>query len=380
MVMNIDYEKVPTPCYVCDCDSLIENVAIINHVREKTNCHILLALKAFAMVSVFPLLEGTFAGTAASSLNEARLGYKEFDGHVHVYAPAYIETEFEELLQYTDHIIFNSFSQWNRFRERVKKFAKHIQCGLRINPEYSVVKTEKYDPCVKFSRLGAVQCQFQHHTLNGLTGLHFHSHCASSADDLERTLEVVSTKFEHILARLDWVNLGGGHHITSVGYDLPKLCSLLNKFKNKFDIEIYIEPGEAVALNAGVLVTTVLDIIHNEIEIAILDSSASAHMPDVLEMPYQPDVLGASKSAIYQHQYRLTGLTCLAGDIIGDYYFEHPLRIGSKVVFLDMLHYTMVKNTTFNGLNLPSIATWSDEKGLIIVREFAYEDYRSRLS
>ena len=378
--MSIDYDNVPTPCYVCDCDRLLKNVTVLDQVREKTDCRILLALKAFALARVFPLLRRTFAGTAASSLNEAKLGYEEFGGLVHVCAPAYIETQFKELLRYADYIVFNSFYQLDRYRKLVKATHKPIQCGLRINPECSVVTTEKYDPCARFSRLGVVQSQVQEHNLDGLTGLHFHSLCASSADDLKKTIEAVTDKFGYILDRIEWINLGGGHHITTEDYNRPKLCSLLNEFKSKFNVQLYIEPGEAVALNAGVLVTSVLDIVHNEIEIAILDTSATAHMPDVLEMPYQPGVVGASTTAIYPHRYRLTGLTCLAGDIIGDYYFEYPLRIGSKVVFLDMLHYTMVKNTTFNGIDLPHIATWSDDEGLVIVKEFGYEDYKSRLS
>ena len=378
--MSIGYGKVTTPCYICDNDRLRENLAILNQIPQKSGCQLLLALKAFAMVNVFPLLKQTLAGTAASSVNEARLGYEEFGGFVHMYAPAYIESQLSQLLGYSDYIIFNSFSQWRRFKDQVVNLPKPVKCGLRINPEYSVVKTEKYDPCARFSRLGIVQNQLQENELDGITGFHFHTHCESSAVDFERSLQIICDKFEQILYQLEWVNLGGGHHITKEGYDVTKLCSLLSKFKNTFNVDVFLEPGEAIALNAGVLVTTVLDIIHNEIDIAILDSSAVAHMPDVLEMPYQPRIIGASKSSVYPHHYQLAGLTCLAGDVIGNYYFEEPLRIGSRVVFLDMLHYTMVKNTTFNGVGLPSIATWSGDQGLSIVKEFGYEDYKSRLS
>ena len=378
--MSIDYEKASTPCYVCDYDRLKENLAILDQVSKKSGCHLLLALKAFAMANVFPLLKQTLVGTAASSLNEARLGYEEFGGVVHLYAPAYIESQLDQLLEYSNHIIFNSFSQWRRFKDRVVNFPKPIHCGLRINPEYSVVKIEKYDPCVRFSRLGIVLNQLHQYELDGITGLHFHTHCESSADDFERTLQVIHNKCGQLLHSLEWVNLGGGHHITKPGYDVNKLCSLLTTFRQTFNVDVYIEPGEAVALNSGVLVATVLDIIHNEIDIAILDSSAVAHMPDVLEMPYQPTIIGASISSIYPHHYQLAGLTCLAGDVIGNYYFKEPLHIGSKVVFLDMLHYTMVKNTTFNGIELPNIATWSDDQGLSVIKKFGYEEYRSRLS
>ena len=377
--MSVDYDLVPTPCYVCDTDRLLQNLAILRQVQEASECTILLALKAFAMVRVFPLLKQTVKGTAASSLNEAKLGCEEFGGSVHLYAPAYVDDQFNELLHYSNHIVFNSLSQWNRYKKDVQTYNKPVKCGLRINPEYSVVKTSKYDPCVKFSRLGVVLSQIQLDEMDGITGFHFHTHCESSAEDFERTLNTIDDKFGHIIPRLDWINFGGGHHITSSDYDTDKLCSLIREFRGRYGIEVFLEPGEAIALNAGVLVAKVLDIIHNEIDIAILDTSATAHMPDVLEMPYRPKVAGGSTESLSPHRYRLAGLTCLAGDVIGDYYFEAPLQIGSKVVFFDMLHYTMVKNTMFNGVGLPSIATWSDEEGLRIVKEFGYNDYKSRL-
>ena len=378
--MSIDYEQVSTPCYVCDNDRILKNLAILNSVQEASGCTLLLALKAFAMVSVFPLLKRTLKGTAASSLNEAKLGREEFGGMLHVYAPAYSDAHIQKLAQYADYMVFNSCSQWKRYRETVRQVNKKVNCGIRINPEYSVVKTSKYDPCGKFSRLGVVLDQLHADDLDGITGFHFHTHCESSAVDLERTLHIIERKFGTFIRQLRWVNLGGGYQLTRSDYAIDKLSSLVREFSRRYDVEVFMEPGEAVALNAGVLVATVLDIVHNEIDIAILDTSATAHMPDVLEMPYQPDVLDASTQPVHPHHYRLAGLTCLAGDIIGDYYLKDPLHVGSRVVFSDMLHYTMVKNTTFNGIGLPSIAMWSEESGLSIVKEFGYDDYRSRLS
>ncbi len=302
-------------------------------MQERTGCKIIMALKGFAMFSVFPLIREHLYGIAASSLHEARLGYEEFGREVHVFAPAYKEAEFEELLRYSNHIIFNSFSQWNRFKRQLAGLKSRVSCGIRVNPEHSEVKVALYDPCAPFSRLGVTLENFQEDHLDGITGLHFHTLCELNADSLARTLQVFEKKFGAFIERMQWVNFGGGHHITRADYDVDLLCELITDFKKRYPVEVYLEPGEAVVLNAGVLVASVLDIIHNRMDIAILDASAAAHTPDVLEMPYQPEIEGAGKSGEYPHTYRLGGPTCLAGDVFGDYSFPEPLRIGSKAGF-----------------------------------------------
>ncbi len=375
--------KVPiTPCYVIDEKLLIKNLEILADIEHRSGCKIMLALKAFAMFSTFPLIHKYLSGIAASSLNEARLGSQKFGGDVHVCAPAYREDEIDELISCATHINFNSFSQWKRFKQKVIVSRSNLRAGLRINPEHSEVEVALYDPCAPGSRLGIKADSFEGEDLNGITGLHFHNLCELNSDSLERTLAVVEEKFGSILPQMQWVNFGGGHHITRPDYDVDRLCRLIIDFRKKYNIEVYLEPGEAVVLNAGFLVSTVLDIIHDdEIDIAILDTSAAAHMPDVLEMPYRPEVLGADEPGKTENTYRLGGLTCLAGDVIGDYSFSEPLEAGSRVVFTDMAHYTMVKNNTFNGVSLPAIAMLEAESGEIrIVREFAYKDYRDRLS
>lgn len=379
--MNVDLTAIPTPCYVIDKTALKGNLEILSSVQEKTGCKILLALKAFAMFSVFPFIHNYLAGTAASSLDEARLGHEEFKGETHVYAPAFKEEEFEQILQYADCINFNSFSQWRRFKPFVDSCKKDIRCGMRINPEYSEVPVEIYNPCAPYSRLGVTADAIENQDLSGLSGLLFHTCCEQNVDALERTLKVVEEKYGAYIGRMKWINFGGGQHITRKDYNVERLCDLIVRFKKRYEVEVYLEPGEAVVLEAGVLVTSVLDIIKNEIDIAILDTSASAHMPDVLEMPYRPEIDGAAEKGRFPHTYRLGGLTCLAGDVIGDYSFPEPLKVGSKIVLRDMAHYTMVKNTTFNGVRLPSIAVYDPEDGrLAIVRSFDFEDYKNRLS
>jgi len=377
---TFDLTNLPTPCYVLDEPFLERNLRILDAVQERTGCKIIMALKGFAMFSVFPLIREHLYGIAASSLHEARLGYEEFGREVHVFAPAYKEAEFEELLRYSNHIIFNSFSQWNHFKRKLAGLRSRVTCGMRVNPEHSEVKVPLYDPCAPFSRLGVTLENFRADHLDGITGLHFHTLCELNADSLARTLQVFEEKFGAVIERMQWVNFGGGHHITRADYDVDLLCDLITVFKKRYPVEVYLEPGEAVVLNAGVLVASVLDIIHNRMDIAILDASAAAHMPDVLEMPYQPEIEGAGKSGEYPNTYRLGGTTCLAGDVFGDYSFPEPLRIGSKVVFTDMAHYTMVKNNTFNGVGLPSIAIRDAQQQIRIVRQFGYEDYRNRLS
>lgn len=379
--LTLDLDRVPTPCYVVDEDALEANLKTLASVQDRTGCKILLALKGFAMFSLFPLVRKYLCGTAASSLHEAQLGFEEFGGEVHVYAPAYRDDEFPKYLAYADHVVFNSFSQWRRFRPIIEESRPPVSCGIRINPEHSEVKVRLYDPCAPCSRLGVTARSFDGQSLEGISGLHFHTLCELNADSLERTLDAVEKKFGRYLGGMQWVNFGGGHHITRTDYDIERLCRLINNVRRRHDLQVYLEPSEAIALKAGILAASVLDIVHNEIDIAILDTSAAAHMPDVLDMPYRPEIIGAGEPGRYPHTYRLGGLTCLAGDVIGDYSFPEPLHVGSRIAFLDMAHYTMVKNNTFNGLRLPSIAIHKPSTGdFRIVRAFDYEDYKSRLS
>ena len=374
--------KLPfTPCYVVDELRLRENLEILKTVQDRTNCKIIMALKGFAMFSVFPIVKEYLYGVAASSLNEARLGFEEFQEEVHTYSPAYRQDEIQEIIRYSDHICFNSFSQWEQYKKLVFNSKKNIKCALRVNPEHSEVKVKLYDPCASGSRLGIRAEDLEGKDLSDITGLHFHTLCELNSDSLERTLRVFEEKFAPFLKGVSWVNFGGGHHITREDYDLELLCRIINNFKNRYNVEVYLEPGEAIALNTGVLASTVLDIVHNEVDIAILDTSAAAHMPDVLEMPYRPLIDGSGNPGEYKYTYRLGGLTCLAGDVIGDYSFKEELKPGDVLIFNDMAHYTMVKNNTFNGVNLPGIILFdSKEDDLKTIREFGYEDYKNRLS
>jgi carboxynorspermidine decarboxylase len=379
--MNIDIGKLPTPCYIVDERLLIKNLELLHSVQERTGCSILLALKGFSMHSVFPLVAKYLKGITSSSLFEARLGYEKMGKEVHAFAPAYIDEEFDELLTYCDHIVFNSFDQWNKFKDRVKNVkSKKIECGIRINPEYSEIETPIYNPCYKNSRLGVTLPNFRPDDLEGIDGLHFHTMCEQNSDTLERTIKVVDEKFGKYIAKMKWLNLGGGHHITRPDYDIETLVRSILFFKDKYGVDIYLEPGEAIALNTGFLVAKVLDIVDNGMKIAILDTSAACHMPDVIEMPYRPNIIDAGNPDEYSNTYRLGGLTCLAGDVIGDYSFKQPLKPGDKLVFCDMAHYTMVKNNMFNGVNLPSIALYNEAEGIKIIRQFNFEDYCSRLS
>ena len=379
--MDIDYSKLPSPCYIVDERLFLRNLEILHSVQQRTGCKILLALKGFSMYSVFPLVGKYLKGVTASSLFEARLGYEEMGKEVHIYAPAYIEEEFDEILSNCDHIIFNSFDQWNRFKAKVKSIkTKKISCGIRINPEYSEIETPIYNPCFQNSRLGVTLSNFRSEELEGIEGLHFHTMCEQNSDTLERTIQVVDQKFGEFIKTMKWLNFGGGHHITRPDYDIETLIRSITFFQDKYGVDIYLEPGEAVALNTGFLVASVLDIVDNGMKIAILDTSAACHMPDVLEMPYRPIIIDAGMPDEYPYTYRLGGLTCLAGDIIGDYSFRQPLKPGDKLVFCDMAHYTMVKNNMFNGVNLPSIALFNEEKGIKIVKQFGYEDFKTRLS
>jgi len=377
ILKNIEY----TPCYVVDEGLLRKNLSILKKVQDETGCKIILALKGFAMFSTFSIISEYLHGVTASSLDEARLGFEEFGKEVHACAPAYREEEIDELIKYCGHITFNSFSQWELFRDKMFSRGKKVKCGLRINPEHSEVKVKIYDPCASGSRLGIRLRDFDGNSLEGISGLHFHTLCELNSDSLQRTLKAVEKKFGKYIERMEWVNFGGGHHITREDYDVKLLCKLIKDFRKKYKAEVYLEPGEAIALNTGFLVTRVMDIVSNDRDIAILDTSAAAHMPDVLEMPYRPKIIGAALPGEKKYTYRLAGMTCLAGDVIGDYSFDHRLERGMPLVFTDMAHYTMVKNNTFNGIRLPSIALYSPKSRKVkVVRKFTYHDYRNRLS
>lgn len=379
--MILPLKDIPTPCYVINQGLLEKNLKALKAVQDTSGGKIILALKGFACWSLFPLIRKYLAGTAASSLDEARLGFEEFGKEVHLCGPVYRESEFKNLLSYCSHITFNSFSQWRKFRPLVKKYGQKVNCGIRINPQHSEVNVPLYDPCARYSRLGVTAKEFQEQELDGITGLHFHTLCELNSDALERTLKAVEAKFGQYLKMMEWVNFGGGHHITRPDYDREKLCQLVKSFRERYGCRVYLEPGEAIALNTGVLVAQVLDIVRNEMDIAIMDTSAAAHMPDVLEMPYRPKIVNAGNPGEYPCTYRLTGPTCLAGDVIGDYSFRRPLKTGDKLVFLDMAHYTMVKNNTFNGVRLPSIAIYRPKTRKVkVIKIFGYEDYRNRLS
>ena len=370
-------KQVQTPAYVVDQGLLTKNLEILKSVQDRTGCHILLAQKAFSMFYFYPLIGRYLKGTTASSLYEAKLGKEEMGGETHIFSPAYLEREFDEVLSLCDHIVFNSFTQWKKYKEKALQSGK--SCGLRINPECSTQDHAIYDPCSPGSRLGIPVSAFEGENLDGIEGLHFHTLCEQNADALQKTLEAVEQKFGRFLYRMKWLNFGGGHHITRADYDIGTLVSCILHMKEKYDLEIYLEPGEAVALNAGFLVTRVEDIVRNGMDIAILDTSAACHMPDVIEMPYRPPLLDSGMPGEKAYTYRLGGPTCRAGDIIGDYSFDQPLQIGDKLVFGDMAIYSMVKNNTFNGVKLPDIAV-KDETGVHVVKHFEYENFKGRLS
>jgi len=375
----MNFQTIPTPCFVVDAARLQRNLDTLASVKARTGCKILLALKGFAMWSLFPMIGKKLDGVCASSPWEARLGREEFNREVHAFAAAYSEADLRELLILCDEIDFNSFAQWNRFKHFFQPLENKVKAGLRINPECSTGRTALYDPCAPKSRLGITRDQFDGESLDGISGLHFHTLCEQNADALEITLEAVEEKFGEFLPQMKWINFGGGHHITRADYDMDLLCKLINDFKKKYGVQVILEPGEAVALNAGVLITTVLDVVQNAGEIAILDCSCTCHMPDVLEMPYRPNISGAEASGEKKYTYRLAGMSCLAGDVIGDYSFDQPLQPGDRLIFEDMAHYTMVKTSMFNGIQHPSIAIQRGDK-VEIVREFHYEDYKNRLS
>lgn len=380
-----NYKNIPTPSYVVEEELLIKNLEILKNVIEKTGCKILLAQKCFSMFYTYPLISKYISGTTASGLFEAKLGKEYMEGETHVYSSAFREDEFDEVVEVSDHIVFNSFNQFYKYRD--KALQKNKKIGLRINPECTTqTDHEIYDPCSPFSRMGIIKKEFENKDIKGISGLHFHTLCEQNSDDLVTTIKAVEEKFGEYLYDLEWLNFGGGHHITRDDYDVELLIKTINYIQEKYKVLVYLEPGEAVALNAGFLVSTVLDIVENGKKIAILDTSAACHMPDVIEMPYTPQIIGAKTDQSNPYAYRLAGPTCLAGDIIGDYTFEKELNIGDRVIFCDMAIYSMVKNNTFNGINLPKIAYKSCDKqnendeNISIIRSFGYEDFKMRLS
>lgn len=370
---------ISTPYFLVDETRLVQNLEILRQVADQAGCKILLAQKAFSMFSCYPLLRRYLAGSTASGLYEARLGREHFGGETHVFSPAYKPEEFEELLSYADHFVFNSPRQLQKFGPAAKAAGKAV--GLRVNPECSTQEGHAiYDPCAPGSRLGTTLANFDESLLPLLDGLHFHTLCEQNSDDLETTVAAFEEKFGKYLRGLKWINLGGGHHITRKDYDRERLVWIVKHLKETYQVEVYLEPGEAVVLNAGFLVTSVLETLHNGMDIAILDTSAACHMPDVLEMPYRPPLQNSGESGEKAYTYRLGGPTCLAGDVIGDYSFDAPLNEGDRLVFEDMALYTMVKTNTFNGMPLPAIV-WRDANGQEkLVKAFGYEDFKNRLS
>ena len=411
---NFDSTRVPSPCFVVDEVAIENNLKILNRVQKESGAKVLLALKAFSMFCLAPLITKYLSGTCSSGLHEALLGYEEFGGNksgsehkeMHVFSAAFTEPDLKELLTFSDHIVFNSFNQWQRFQPLIQQAKlerlenngyenkQALDFGLRINPMHSEGAAEIYDPCAAGSRLGIPFDTFKQNVPTpddlvaaGINGLHFHTLCEQLFEPLDRTLAAVEEQFGEYLHKMDWVNFGGGHHITHPDYDVDKLIARVKAFQDKYDVQVYLEPGEAIAIHTGVLVSEVLDLGYNQMDLAILDTSATCHMPDTLEMPYRAEVIDlTSKSAAGEkgdkkYSYRLGGQTCLAGDVMGDYSFDQPLVIGQRLMFDDMSHYTMVKTSTFNGIGLPSLALWNSETDEVtVVKQFGYQDFKQRLS
>lgn len=374
------FDQVKTPCYVVDEKKLKENLRILRDVEQRSGAHILLAQKAFSMFSLYPLIGTYLSGTTASGLYEARLGHEEMGKENHVFAPAYKKEHMEELVKICDHIIFNSFGQY----ERYKDICRNVSVGIRVNPQFSTQEGhEIYDPCGEFSRLGVTLEQFPKNVEFGegfIEGIHFHTLCEQNVDDLISTFGAVEEQFGQWFSKVKWINMGGGHHITREDYGREELISFIRRVREKYQVEVYLEPGEAIALNAGYLVTEVMDKVKNGREILILDASAACHMPDVLEMPYRPPLRGGYEPGEKSYTYRLSSLTCLAGDVIGDYSFDREIQVGERLVFEDMAIYSMVKNNTFNGIPLPDICLLKESGEIETVRQFGYEDFKERLS
>ena len=385
LACRFDPARVATPAFVVDEGLLADNLTVLGRVKARTGCRILLALKCFAMYRVFPQLAEVLDGVCCSSPHEARLGREEFGREVHSFAAAYSAADIEDLALTSDHLVFNSFAQKDRFlplaRQRAAVAGRRLEFGLRINPEHSEGAVPLYDPCAPGSRLGIRRADFRTDRLDGISGLHWHNLCEQDADCLERTVAAVEEAFGDVLPRMAYVNFGGGHHITRPGYDLDLLVQIVNRFRERWGVQVYLEPGEAVALNAGYLVATVLDVVNADLPVAVIDASVPAHMPDVLEMPYRPHVIGAGEPGEKGWTCRIGGLSCLAGDVAGEYSFDRPLVAGDRLVFTDMAIYTMVKTNTFNGVQLPAIVLYHpDEDRLETVRRFGYEDFKTRLS
>jgi len=378
----MNFEKTPSPAFVLDEKLLRRNLELISQVQHNAGIEIILAFKGFSMWSAFPLVRQYLGGATASSLNEARLCFEEMKTRAHVYSPVYFENEFDELMGYASHIVFNSFNQFERFYPKTKNAGHKISCGIRVNPEYSDVGTDLYNPSAAGSRLGVGSNEFPHELPEGIEGIHFHVLCESDSYSLEEVLKNLETRYEKYLHHVKWVNMGGGHLMTRAGYNHNHLVEILKKFQSKYNVKVILEPGSAIAWETGVLVSTVHDIVeHQGIKTAILDVSFTAHMPDTLEMPYRPKIIGAVEpNEKSKFLYRLGGVSCLAGDFMEAYDFGHELKIGEQIVFLDMIHYTMVKTTMFNGVNHPVIAIWRENGELDIIREFGYADFKSRLS
>lgn len=377
----IDYSKIPSPSYVLDEARLRNNLELIKRVKESAGVEIILAFKAFALWKVFPIIREYISFSTASSYSEARLAVEEFGNPAHTYSPAYSEEEFPEIIKCSSHITFNSLSQFERFYPQVKKFEERkISCGLRINPEFSDVETDLYNPCAPGSRLGVVAELLGDKLPEGIEGLHFHTLCESTSFDLERTLVKVEERFGRYFSQIKWINFGGGHLMTREDYDVEHLISLLKQFRSRYPwLKVIMEPGSAFAWRTGELVSTVVDIVENKgIRTAILNVSFACHMPDCLEMPYKPDIIGTVENGKYS--YRMGGNSCLSGDFYGDWTFDKPLQVGDKIIFKDMIHYTTVKTTMFNGVSHPSLVLWTQNDEMKLLRKFGYEDYRDRMA
>lgn len=377
----IDFNAIPSPCYVMEEKLLRRNLALIKNVKERAGVDIILAFKAFSLWKAFPIVREYISYSTASSKYEARLAYEEMGSMAHTYSPAYTVTDFPEILKYSSHITFNSLSQFDRFYPIVKASARKVSCGLRINPEYSEVKTALYNPCAPGSRMGIVSDLLGDKLPDGIEGLHFHTLCESTPYELERTLQVVEKRFGRFLPQMKWLNMGGGHLMTRKDYDVEYLIALLQRFKAKYpNLSIILEPGSAFGWQTGFLLTTVVDIVENHgIKTAIMDASFTCHMPDCLEMPYKPEIRNATDPVEGKPTYRIGGNSCLSGDYMGEWSFEQPLKIGDKLLFEDMIHYTIVKTNMFNGIPHPALALWSKEDKLVMYRQFGYEDYKSRM-
>jgi len=385
--MPLDFTQIPSPCFVLEERLLRNNLQLIQGVMQEADCQIILALKGFSMFSACPIVREYLPGATASSLNEIKLINEYLGYRAHTYIPAYQESTFEEVMQLSSHLTFNTLSQWERFKNKVAAFnemypEKRISCGIRVNPQYSEVETDMYNPCVPGSRLGVTRDQFGNTLPEGIEGIHFHTLCENGSDVLERTLDALETRFGDLLHQAKWLNMGGGHLMTREGYDIKKLISLIKRIKEKYNVDVILEPGSAIAWRTGYLTSTVLDIMNSQgVMVAILDTSFAAHMPDTLEMPYKPRILGAHHEPVAgKPTYRLEGMTCLAGDFMGDYSFDKPLEIGDSIVFDDMIHYTMVKTSTFNGVNLPSIGIWQMNNTFKLIKQYSYESFKDRLS